>query len=255
MAANNNKAASFTILQWNSQSIVGKSIAFEELLFESKVHIAVVSETWLCEEQYLKIRDYKIYRQDRTDGYGGISIFVHRSIKSRKVQSLSTNPGIEFLRIEIFNCETIKIVIAIYCPSSVRTNQSDWESILSICSHKSLILGDFNAHHNSSSCKTDCRGNQINNSLMDSNFVTLNNGNYTWMRLSNSTLQKSSPDISLASSDIAHKFDWMVLNETLGSDHLIIKLKISLSPNISPFHIKRNYKRADWQSRRSTIAI
>lgn len=40
------------IIQWNSQSIKPKLTEFECLLYQYKVHIAILSETWLNEDTH-----------------------------------------------------------------------------------------------------------------------------------------------------------------------------------------------------------
>lgn len=90
-------------------------------------------------------------------------------------------------------------------------------------------------------------------SSLENSFISLNNCSPTRIKLVNGTLQKTSPDISFATSDIAIKFDWKVLNESLGSDHLIIKMTISI-PDDFPIHKKRNYKKANWKEYREFLS-
>lgn len=47
--------------------------------------------------------------------------------------------------------------------------------------------------------------------------------------LVNGMLQHSSPDISFASSDLNLDCSWKVTNETLGSDHLVIQISITIA--------------------------
>lgn len=238
------------IIQWNSQSLRPKSVCFELLLFQEKIHIAVVSETWLEPGSSFSINSYNCYRLDRADSYGGVAIFTHKSVKTILCSTQSPNPGIELLHVRVLNCQHIENIISIYCPSTVRTSQADWDYVFSICSNKSLILGDFNGHHSNWSNKTDVRGNQVIESMLDSDFIYLNDGSPTRVKMVNNVLQQSSPDISFASSSLALNYSWTTTNESLGSDHLIIK--ISCIQNVKRHFIrKRNYKKSDWSSFRS----
>ncbi|VVC86926.1 unnamed protein product, partial [Leptidea sinapis] len=88
--------------------------------------------------------------------------------------------------------------------------------------------------------------------VVNTGFTTLNNGEYTRIRLVNSYLQKSSPDITFVSSNIAVKLDWKVMNECLGSDHLCIKMQFNYSDEIKIFE-KRNIKCANWQKYKDYI--
>lgn len=242
------------IFQWNAQSLKTKLIDFDVLLNREKVHIAVISETWLNEDDNIRISGYNIYRQDRSDGYGGVAIVSHHSVRTEVCHTFSNNSDIECLHVKIHNCNNIDNIYAIYCPPSAHTTQRDWENLFSRMTLRSLILGDFNGHHHSWSNKTDRRGNQIFDSLVDSRFIVLNNNSIaTRIKLVNNRLQKSSPDISLVSADIALNFDWIVINESLGSDHVIIKLTLNYFISTNNFIKKRNYKLSNWLGYSSEI--
>lgn len=235
------------LIQWNCQSLRPKSFSFQSLLSQEKIHIAVLSETWLEPDSYFNINGYDTYRSDRADGYGGVAIVTHKSVKSSLCLSHSPNNGIELLHVKINNCRHIENVISIYCPSTVHTTQNDWDFIFSLCNGKSVILGDFNAHHTNWSCRTDQRGFQIFDCMLDHNFISLNNGEPTRIRLANGCMQQSSPDVSFVSSDLGTFFTWKITNESLGSDHLIIKISGDLSLCRDVIR-KRNFKKSDWKS-------
>lgn len=198
-------------------------MCFENLLIQERVHIAAVCESWLEPDSNIKINNYNVYRCDRDDGYGGVAVFTHKSVKSQHIGINHDNPHIQLVHVKIHNCTNIENVIAVYCPSSSRTSVRDWDKIFSIARKKTLIIGDFNGHHTNWSRKTDQRGNQILEALQDNSFITLNDGTPTRVKLVDGILQQYSPDISMASSDIAVDFDYTVTNETFGSDHRVVK--------------------------------
>lgn len=242
------KVIKLNIIQWNAQSLRSKLIAFEQFLSQEKIHIAALSETWLTPDISIKVNGYNIYRKDRDGGWGGVAILVHKSIKAVQFNIDSINSGIEMLGIRLYNCDQIQNLISLYCaPLPLRTTQRDWDHLLSTLSSKTLILGDFNGHHTNWSYKTDQRGSQIFDALIDSSFITLNNGQHTRLKLVNNALQKSSPDLSLSSSDIALRLNWVTLSETLGSDHLIIKITSCFNSS-TDITKKRNFKLADWSA-------
>lgn len=249
---NNFNSVEINVFQWNAQSLKPKQLAFEHILTESRVLIAVISETWLDPDSRLKINNYNVFRNDREDNYGGICILTHKSITAQICNFIHPNIDIQILQVRVFNCKNIENLVAIYCPQWVQTRRTDWDSIFSQFNNKTLILGDFNAHHITWSYKTDFRGSQIYDSITDSNFLSLNDGSSTRIKLVAGNLQQSAPDISFSTSDIACNFNWQVTNETLGSDHLIIKISSSnmFSPN---FLNKRNFKSADWDAYKSYL--
>lgn len=101
------------IMQWNCQSLRPKAPSLESLLTQEKIHIAILSETWLEPDSLFKISNYIIHRLDRRDGYGGVAILLHRSIRSFNCNSQCTNSGIELLHIKVLNCRHIENIISI----------------------------------------------------------------------------------------------------------------------------------------------
>lgn len=233
------------IVQWNARSIKPKQSEFECFLIEHKVHIAIITETWLNSDININISNYNWYRKDRCDSYGGVGILAHKSIKVEVCPFNLTNTGIEAIAISTLNCNFISKIVCIYCPSSICTTQSDWDELFSHFSTKTLIAGDFNGHHKNWSYKNDNRGFKIMDSSLEHGFIYMNDGSVTRTEYVDNFLQKSSPDITFASSDIIINFDWTVLNENLGSDHFIIKICTNYQ-DINHYIKRRNYKKADW---------
>lgn len=243
------KVANINICQWNSRSLKSKFNMFKQFLIQEKIHIAAVSETWLATDDALKLNDFFIYRQDRDIPYrtggGGVAFLIHRSIKSERVPIVHNNPGLEIIHIKIYNCSQIENIICVYCSSEVVTIKRDWERLFSLFSRKSIILGDFNGHHVSWSYKSDTRGKQIFECLFESDYVVLNDGSPTRFQLVQGNLRQSSPDLSLVTSDIASILNWTVTKESLGSDHIILKIGAKLDIDVF-IQKKRNFKKADW---------
>lgn len=241
------KKSVVNIYQWNANSLKPKLQEFELLLSQGKIHIAIVSETWLSPENTIKVSNFNIFRTDRDDHYGGICILCHKSIKMCQVNFISPNPSIEIIYVNIFNVAGIKNIIAIYCPPSANTSQSDWDYIFQVANTQSIIAGDFNGHHSLWSYKNDRRGELIYKSMFENNFICLNDGNVTRLRFVNGVIQKSSPDITFASVDIAVKLSWETTQESLGSDHIIISIKYGFERS-NTHNKKRNFKMADWDN-------
>lgn len=162
----------------------------------------------------LRIHGYSIFRNDRDDGYGGVAIVVHNSIKAHIYLH---NNGIQIMCIQIINCKLLKFVASFYCPGSIVTTQYDWDNVWSMFSEKSIMAGDFNAHHSNWSNRNNSRGVQIVDSSIDSNFMCLNSGEMARIKL----------------VDIAIYFkSWLVTKENISSDLFISIYKI-------PFRLQR----------------
>lgn len=233
------------IVQWNCQSLVPKFSELDLYLHREKVHICILSETWLSYEQQLNISDFSIFRKDRADGYGGLAILVHHSIGCVLKNLQFTYNNIDTICIELLNCSKLKYVIGVYSPPNVPVNNRDYEELFSHFSEKTLIAGDFNAHHAAWSYTTDARGRLLSDTSLDHNFIFLNNGDFTRCAKHHDNIICTSPDLTFCSSDMALEFDWHVTNETFGSDHLLISIK-TLDSTFINTEQKRNFKKADW---------
>ena len=237
------------IIQWNARSLKNKWTSFVQLLNQEKIHIAAISETWLDQEFNLSVSNYVSYRLDRDLPYGGVMLLIHNSIRSERIKLSSThlNSKIEIVSVKIYNCGIIENIFSLYCSNENNINRADWDDWFSLSNSKTLILGDFNAHHTNWSYKIDTRGNQLFQSSLDNNFCILNDGSPTRFQLVEGNLRETSPHISFVSSDISLDFNWQVTNESLGSDNLIIKLTTNIWTELF-IKKKRNFKNADWNS-------
>ena len=123
----NNETEKLNLLQWNCRSILPKIFEFEQLLYSEKIDVFCLSETWLEEDTQFKINNYKILRNDREDGYGGVCIGIHKKYKFRKIE-LSTSTSYEIVAVQIHiddsNLETLN-VISVYIPPANRFNPNE----------------------------------------------------------------------------------------------------------------------------------
>ena len=110
----------------------------------------------------------------------------------------------------------------------------------------SLIVGDINAHHSRWDANTneDDRGEQLADEIDAADYTILNENEATRLPKNG---RSTSPDISLASNDIALLCDWSV-STSLASDHLPILITINskLSTINGPRRTYINFKKADW---------
>ncbi|CAH2097923.1 unnamed protein product [Euphydryas editha] len=63
-----NTRITVNVLQWNAQSIRPKSTELEALLNQEKIHIAVISETWLFQlSLWYILKGNKVFRDVQVD--------------------------------------------------------------------------------------------------------------------------------------------------------------------------------------------
>lgn len=220
------------IIQINIRSLNKNKNLLEYILHRDKIDIALISETWLNNDN-TSISGYTIYNKNRVDGYGGVAILI-----SNKIISSAVTHTLNFEPLEVI---TTKITLnkqefnftSIYVPPNTNTKAIKLKFQMFIDSiqqlNNSIFGGDVNALHPlwDETNKNNIRGNVIADIISQSNFCTLNNGNQTRVNFNANTM--SAIDISGASSSIANSMDWKVLQDNLGSDHLPILMTIQLT--------------------------
>jgi ribonuclease HI/exonuclease III len=128
----------------------------------------------------------------------------------------------------------------------IRVLEEPWS--LNINSPRTIITGDFNAHHpiwNTS--KRPLRASRVIHLIDEQKFELLNTQNTPTFFNGRS---ESVIDLTLVSEDLHDKIrNWAVLDETTGSDHMAISIDIHedhpASPSDTPFRF--NSKKTDWK--------
>jgi len=94
------------IIQSNVRSLPARLPSLQHLLSDHKCSIALLSEIWLLPSRTLKILQLKIYRSDRSDGYGGVAIVIHNSLKSKQIPlDIATRNRFTYHKIDIIGTE------------------------------------------------------------------------------------------------------------------------------------------------------
>ena len=57
----------FTVMHWNTESVMNKKTELEHILHEENINICCIQETHLQSNKYFKVRGYQCFRSDRTD--------------------------------------------------------------------------------------------------------------------------------------------------------------------------------------------
>jgi hypothetical protein len=220
---------------------------------KNNILVAPIQETKLTEKSTLKkTPNYTFVRKDRgVNKGGGVAFLVHKDVNftlEPTPVSLEQDPHIESLTISIPGEENNLHIRNVYIPPQSSCGQGYIPSIDSIYNNldeTSLILGDFNAHHELwlSEGNTDARGTLIADSIAGINYGIVNDDQPTRV----TSLASTAPDISIASSNLIPSTTWKVESK-LSSDHLPIT--ISLSANLKKFNAKHltfiNFSKANW---------
>jgi len=130
----------------------------------------------------------------------------------------------------------------------------DLNSLKEIFSKPSTILcGDMNAKNTLwGSDRNDARGNIIADLIDEYDLTVLNTGEGTFIK-QDGTL--SHLDIGVASSNLAAKCRWEVLDSCWNSDHLPTQITYGEAPDIEDGHFKKwNFRKADWGNFSSQVS-
>lgn len=241
----------FTILSWNSRSILSKKHDFNQILISYGVDVALVQESWLTDDKLINFQNYQVIRADNftVHGHRGLMTLVKDNISCEVVPHPTTLSGVELLVVELKLPNGLLKVVNLYAPPSLNTYDLDWDALfVEFSSTPTIISGDFNSHHTiwgSEHC--DSKGTNLMNSITNSNLVVMESDKPT--RVTKPNESKSATDLSVFSPSLSDKIQLTVLEDTLGSDHFVMKLDIDYCPT-SLLHPKCRWKiqSADWMA-------
>ena len=198
-------------------------------------------------------QNYTLIRQDRPvrTGGGGLAFLVRQSVPFTSLDTARLNDGkteVQALTITINKVPTQ--IFNIYIPpasSCPRYRPKDnFREILRSTSGNCIICGDLNAHDASwYSSMSDVRGEALAEVIDDTSLVILNTDSPTRIRGN----CKTSPDVTLASANLAAGVSWSA-DVHLNSDHIPISvclLEDTKDRNL-PKRTFTNYRKADWGS-------
>lgn len=253
------------IIQWNCQGIRNKKEQLQNLLATESIHICILSETFLTEKYDFHLRGYFIERDDRLqlerhNPYGGAAIVIHKSIKYKKISIAKPVNNMELVAIStsINNMEIC--IISIYVPPLHKIQKIHWKHILNQVNNPVIFAGDFNAHNPTWSLDQvqNYEGKELSDFIDEEYLFIANNESPT--RVSHPFKRDTILDLTITSSAVSSLMNsWEVLKDNIGSDHFPILFKIGngLCHNNYNLHRRsiRNYKGADWQQYKNSVAI
>ena len=235
----------FFILQWNAQSLVAHGQELKHYIYNSTVKpdVICIQESWLKINLNFKLNNYSIIRKDRLEGRGGgVCIFIRNNISYRIKEHINLN-NIEYNHVEI-NIMNLNInIINIYNPG-----KKICKNLYNILfSQKNVIIcGDFNSSNKIwGSNNTNTNGKIIQELVEENDLFMFNDGTGTHIAQNGN---KTCIDLTFSSIRFSDIGNWIVQEDTLGSDHQIIELHLfQINKNIEKNDCRMwNYKKAKW---------
>ena len=144
--------SSLRILQWNADGIKSKTDELAKRLKESDIDVAVIQETWLCEEDKHTptIPGYYPVRWDRQANIkrGGLIFYIRETILHLDDGYISEGgQEISSIRVRLNKKKWIPITNFYLPPPNSSGQRIEFNPSIIPFSSSSLICGDFNAHH------------------------------------------------------------------------------------------------------------
>lgn len=224
----------FNVLQLNIQSINNKVDLLEKLLLTYNIDCALIQETWTKPQQTIKLKSYNIIIKSRENSRGGgVAIivkdtypyFTKQTIEYEKIEHIE-------IKIKVFGIELN--LISFYNPNqnnTIKTIQNFTDILENNKNEKlSIIGGDINAFSGlwNEEGIEDNLGSNIADIITASPFLVINNGKNTRINSYNNT--ESAIDLTIVSQELISKCKWDVIEDTIGSDHKPILIKLDIVP-------------------------
>lgn len=137
-----------------------------------KCSIAIISKTWLLPLRILNTPNFKTFRTDRPDGYGGVVIAIHNYFKTKLIpiddfiRNRLTSYKIDLIGVEVVLTDVsapLKIW-SCYIPNNINVPFLLWQFFFNLVTYNFFLCGDFNAFHPAwGSNSFSCRGYLIYN--------------------------------------------------------------------------------------------
>uniref|UniRef100_A0A8R1EKR1 diphthine methyl ester synthase n=1 Tax=Caenorhabditis japonica TaxID=281687 RepID=A0A8R1EKR1_CAEJA len=241
------------ILTWNVNGWARRNSELGAIISKEKPDVVCLQETKIdtTHAGYTPI-GFKTAMASRNKHGGGVCTMVRQDWDFTIIRS-TMKKAAETLSIKIGDL----LITNVYFPprSSDSPTAEVREEVLQILDmedRKHILTGDWNAHSSAwHSHKTDERGSMIEDEL-DSrgNHVILNENTFT--RAATGIL--SSPDITMATADIASRATWHTCG-VVNTDHLpiIIAMDSEIPKREKPKRVIANYRKADWKGFKTDV--
>ncbi|KAK7096645.1 hypothetical protein V1264_003726 [Littorina saxatilis] len=240
-----NATGNFTLMHWNAEGVRNKKQDLQQFLKTHSIDICCVQETHLNENHRFTMRGYESFRLDRAGGpKGGVLTLVKNTIPAAEVYR-SNDDSSELLGIKVFTEDKAMTFFNLYSPPTKPLHLQH----LQPASEHWLIAGDFNSHSPSwGYAELDRKGEDLEDWMFENNLILLNRPDDPPTYYSRSWRTTSTPDLAIATDDIASIAQREVNQQLGGSDHkpVIIQLQEQVRTTRQKLKPSWNYKKARW---------
>ena len=237
-------------MQWNINGFRSKYLELCNLITEYNPKVIALQETKVEVDVPIKIKNYNVYRKDRTRHGGGVCIAVHNSIPSHQ---LEINTDLEIICCKIMLKDLNLTICNIYFNDGAIINTEKLDELNKL-PPPLLIIGDINGKHPTWGSQTsDNRGILINDWTLTNNKFILNDGSPTRYDINHNTY--SHIDISVIDNSQCDKFAWRTIPNRLISDHFPILLEYGYEELYTTKLQRWIIEKAKWKEYRKKVNI
>jgi len=205
--------------------------------------VICLQESLLSPHSRFSVPGFHIIRQDVTAAsIRGLCVLIRADLLfSRADISNVCHPSVEIMGIFLHcSLDAPILIINVYRHPNTNTPSYVYRSLFANASSSkySLIVGDFNAHHQAwGDVRIDRQGDHILRSIDDHQMILLNDGAATFF--SSSGISTSCIDLSISSRELGPQAVASTLADLYGSDHFPVSIIIS---NTSPSFFRLSHK-------------
>ena len=181
-------------MHWNAQGITTTAsiIELELVLLQKQIDIICINETFLKANHKFKLKNFKVYREDRTTHGGGVLIAIKKSIPHERISKFPTAKVENVSIIVTINNRPIRFT-SVYCANYTNDFLNDL-NILTTATTDYFIFGDLNAHHTNWNCfRNNTAGNKLFNHQMSSHYYIYSPNSFTCFGQTSRPTRPSSP--------------------------------------------------------------
>lgn len=212
------------IIQFNCNGLRGQSDAIKQLIIDYSPLVILLQELRMKKNGKINFKGYKLlskHQMEDSPSRPSVGMLIKNGLIYEEIETPE-----DWLVIGINTFIKKEMSLFSYYDNH-RINALSLNQLRRISKmgkHKSIIMGDFNAHSNvwdnlMSAGQESSRGKIINKFILDSDYVIANDGSPTRISPVLGVLN-SAIDLAIMHVDFSHMFDWEVILDGTMSDHL-----------------------------------
>lgn len=234
---------------WNANGLNNKKQLLTHFLHEHDLDVLVINETKLTDNKTFKLNNYNILRRDRPGNRaaGGVIMCIKTDVLYRQMTNVHQN--IENIAVKLKDGPTI---IGAYNRPNYNYTTHDLDALFNL-DRKVILLGDFNAKHDTWNCnRPNINGNTLRTYADDNGLLIKHTDHPTHY-----------PDNGMTPTTIDLVIVKNVTNLThpeslpqLDSDHNPVTLQLTTEKSFHSTNVPRtytSYKHTNWTDFRKTL--